>query len=499
MRISYRSDKKAKIRHNTREFVSSNVDKSRIDDNIIIVNQTVQEAYEHVFGEAQRKYNAKQKRKDRKIEDYYKHLFGDVPESKQDEVQTNKNKQNSFYESIVQVGDKDSTGFATNPENARIAIECLLEYVESFQERNTNLYMFNAVIHLDEATPHLHFDTIPFSDDYRKGMSRQLSIAKALEAMGYDKNCDNAIRDFTVNERKVFREICERHGLEIEAEEKSRGVTFTPQQMRDGVAELYDELTATEKNLQGKKTSLQKTEKALQEKQSALSEVTAELQTTTATVNSLQKQEQALKKEINEAVDFIRSYTPSPTKKGKDIFGREKEIPKTVEELKNEKLIMTAKELLAQSDRLLSEAKQEARRVVSSAETTAQKIISEAENSKIVLTAKAEAKQILQNAHSVLREAEITRDSAEDYYKARMALADEEAKERLKQLDEREAHVNALAKLSKPTAEYEERMEWLYGTAIRPVTDELAEELEEELEFNAMEFEEPEYYDGYGY
>lgn len=492
MRISFAGDKTAKIKHNNREFISANVDKSRIGNNITIVNQTVREAYAHVFGEAQQKYNSKQKRKDRKIDDYYIHLFGNVPESKQDEVQTNRNNQNSFYEYIVQIGDKDSAGIATNPENAQIVTECLLEYAKGFQERNPNLYVFNAVIHLDECTPHLHLDTIPFSDDYRKGMSRQLSIAKAFEAMGYDKNCDNASRDFTINERKILREICERHGLEIEKESKGRGITFTPQQMRDGISEMYDELTTTEK-------SLQETQQELQEKQSALSEVTAELQTTTATVNSLQEQEQALKKEINEAVDFVRSYTPSPTKIVKGKIVKEKEVPKTKDELENEKIIMTAKELLAQSDRLLSEANQEARHIVSSAKTTAQEIVTQAENSEIVLTAKAEAKQILQNAHSVLREAEITRDSAEDYYKARMALADEEAEERLKQLDEREAHINALAELSKPTAEYEERMEWLYGTAIRPVADELAEDLEEEFEFNEMEFEEPEYYDGYGY
>ena len=493
MRISFTGDKTAKIKHNNREFISANVDKSRIGNNITIINQTVREAYEHLFGEAQQKYNSKQKRKDRKIDDYYTHLFGNVPESKQDEVQTNRNNQNSFYEYIVQIGDKDSAGIVTNPENAQIVTECLLEYVKDFQERNPNLYMFNAVLHLDETTPHLHIDVIPFSDNYKKGMSRQLSIAKALEAMGYDKNCDNASRDFTINERKILREICKRHGLEIEKEERSREIKFTPQQMRNGILELYDELTATEKNLQ-------ETQQELQEKQSALSEVTTELQTTTATVNGLQEQEQALKKEINEAVDFVRSYTPSPTKTVKGIMGKEKEVPKTKDELENEKIIMTAKELLAQNDRLLSKANQEARRIVLSAETTAQGIISKAENSEIVLAAKAEAKQILQNAHSVLREAEITRDSAEDYYRERMALADEEAEERLKQLDEREAHIKTLAELSKPTAEYEERMEWLYGTAIRPVADDLAEELEEEeLEFDETEFEEPEYYDGYGY
>lgn len=496
MRISFCGDKKAKIKHNTREFISANVDKNRIKDNIVIINQTVQEAYKHVFGEAQREYNSKQKRKDRKIDNYYTHLFGNVPESKQDEVQTNKNNQNSFWEDIVQIGDKDSAGILTNPKNAQIVTECLQEYAEGFQERNPYLYVFNAIIHLDEQTPHLHLDTIPFSDDYKKGMGRQLSIAKALEAMGYSKNCDEAIRDFTANERKIILGICERHGLEIEPESKSRGITFTPQQMRDGISEQYTELKEVEKNLQEKKSLLQEAEKSLQEKQSALSEVTAQVQTVTTTVNALQEQEQ----ELHKAVDLIRNFTPSPTKKVKRLTGKEKEVKKTDDELKAEKMILTAQELLAQREKIILEANEEARLVVSSAETTAQEIISKAENSEIVLTAKRKANQIIQSANSILHEAEITKESADDYFKDRIALADEEAEERSRQLDEREAHINALVELSQPTAEYEERMQWLYGMSVRHKVEDLAEEmeneLEEDLEFDEEEIEVPDYYYG---
>ncbi|MDE6679153.1 MAG: plasmid recombination protein [Ruminococcus sp.] len=521
MRISFCGDDRAKIRHNTREFVSANVDKNRIQDNIVIVNQTVQEAYENLFGEPLREYNDKQKRKDRKIDNYYTHLFGDVPESRQDEIQTNKNNQHSFWENILQVGDKDSAGILTNPKNARIATECLKEYIEGFQERNPYLYVFSAIIHLDEQTPHAHLDYIPFAEGYKKGLSRQLSIAKALELMGYSKNCDEAIRDFTANERKIFREICEQHGLEIEREEKGRGISFTPQQMRDGISKLYSELTETEKklqetekSLQEKQTSLQETEKTLQEKtfsvqetdkvlqekQSSLSEVTAQEQTGTATVNALRKEKQKLQKTIDEDVEFIKSYTPSPTKKVKDFLGREKEVAKTVDELKDEKRIMTANELLARSDKIISEAKEEARLIVSSAEATAQKIISEAENSEPVLKAKAEAEQVIQSANSVLHEAEITRESADDYYKERVALADEEAEERSRQLDEREAHINTLSELSRPTAEYEERMQWLYDMPVRKKVKELLEEVdepEEELDFDEEEIEEPDHYYDY--
>ena len=198
----------------------------------------------------------------------------------------------------MQIGDKDRAGILINSENVRIATECLQEYIEGFQERNPDLYVFNAIIHLDEITPHLHLDTIPFADGYKKGMQKQLSIAKALEAMGYSKNCDEAIRDFTANERQILREICERHGLEFEREERGRGITFTSQQMREGISKQYAELKKKIEKI------LQETEKSLQEKQSTLSEFTT-------TVNALQEQEQKLYKEVEESIALVKNFTPS--------------------------------------------------------------------------------------------------------------------------------------------------------------------------------------------
>ena len=155
--------------------------------------------------------------------------------------------------------------------------------------------------------------------------------------------------------------------------------------------------------------------------------------------------------------------------------------------------------MLAQREKIFLQANEKTRLVVSSAETTAQEIISKAENSEPVLRAKAKAEQIIQSANAVLHEAEITRESADNYYKEQIAIADEESEERLRQLDEREAHINALSELSRPTAEYEERMSWLYDMPIRHMGEELTEEideLEEELDFDEDEIEEPDnYYD----
>lgn len=238
--ISY-SRGKGKIRHNNRDFISSNIDKARVKNNIIITQENLSEAYEKIFGKYVDEYNKKQKRTDRKINDYFVKLFGKHDD---DVILKNDNKQQSFYEYAVGVGSmldtglvdsilKDGTDIKANPEAAKIAAQCLSEYmlgneeigVQSFSERNPNLYVFNAIIHMDEKTPHLHYDVIPFADGFKKGMSRQQGISKALEAMGYGKGKD-AIKIFTQAERAVFQKICEAHGFQIEPQKKGRGVTI---------------------------------------------------------------------------------------------------------------------------------------------------------------------------------------------------------------------------------------------------------------------------------
>ena len=89
---------KGNIRHNNRDFISENIDKTRIKDNIVYVQQPLEEAYQEIFGQAVQEYNNKQKRADRKITDYMEHL------------KTSKNREKLFYDVVVQVGDKDDSG-----------------------------------------------------------------------------------------------------------------------------------------------------------------------------------------------------------------------------------------------------------------------------------------------------------------------------------------------------------------------------------------------------
>ena len=227
---------KGSLSHNNREFTAKNIDSSRTADNIIFVKQGLGEAYDQLFGAAVERYNARQRRNDRKINNYFQHLFNREPSKN---VITGANKQKSFYEDLVQIGTKDDTGVGS--ADAEIAAACLREYMDSFQQRNPNFYVFNAVMHLDEATPHLHIDYIPVGH-FDRGLDTRNAMAKALEEMGYGKGA-NAINRWCLAEWEVLHQICTAHGIEITEPKKSRGYSYTTQEY----GEHKDEIRRLEK------------------------------------------------------------------------------------------------------------------------------------------------------------------------------------------------------------------------------------------------------------
>lgn len=228
---------KGSLSHNNREFTAKNIDRSRTEDNIVFVQQDLGEAYDYLFSNAVERYNARQKRNDRKISNYFQHLFNREPSKS---VITGANKQKSFYEDLVQIGTKDDTGVGS--PDAEIAKECLQEYMEKFQTRNPNFHVFNAVMHLDEATPHLHIDYIPVGH-FSNGLNTRNAMAKALEEMGYGKGA-NAINRWRLAEWEVLHQICVAHGIEISEPKKSRGYSYTVQEYgehKDEIKHLEEE------------------------------------------------------------------------------------------------------------------------------------------------------------------------------------------------------------------------------------------------------------------
>ncbi|MCR4643819.1 MAG: plasmid recombination protein [Oscillospiraceae bacterium] len=191
----------ANVDHANRKFIAPNVDIKRTHQNVTYVCQDVEDAYDELFGAAVAAYNAKQKQKCRRIDDYYQH----ISEGKREEA---------FYEIIVQFGD--SITAPCGSEVGRIAEKMLDEYVRSFRERNPNLHMFNAVMHLDEASPHLHINFIPFYTMGRKtGLQKGVSMKQALIEQGFTPQSirQNQLVAWEQSERFFMEGILQRHGF----------------------------------------------------------------------------------------------------------------------------------------------------------------------------------------------------------------------------------------------------------------------------------------------
>ena len=202
---------KGHLTHNNRDFISKNVVPERTSWNRIYMQESLEKAYEKCFGQALMDYNATQKRKDRRKENYLK------------EIENSGNKEKTFYENIVQIGKKEDTPVVDEDgnltEEAKSVIEILEQYEKTFQERNPNLYLFNCVMHLDEATPHLHIDYIPVAHGYKTGMETRNSLTKALQQMGFAKAVskkENETVAWQQRERAYLTDLCREKGIDIE-------------------------------------------------------------------------------------------------------------------------------------------------------------------------------------------------------------------------------------------------------------------------------------------
>lgn len=191
----------ANLTHNNREFSAANIDPARSDQNIFFTAESIADAYDALFGEALEAYNARQDRPARRIDDYYSHI-------------ANGKREEPFYEVIVQFGDSKNSPCGS--PRGEIAKEMLIEYMKQFQKRNPNLHIFNAVLHMDEASPHLHIDFIPFYTQGRqRGLSTGVSMKAALKEMGFvcRSKYQSAIIGWEESERMAMEQILQRRGF----------------------------------------------------------------------------------------------------------------------------------------------------------------------------------------------------------------------------------------------------------------------------------------------
>ena len=260
---------KGSVNHNTRAFTAKNVDKTRSADNVEFCQEDIKQVYHKLFDEALERYNAKQKRKDRMIDNYYEK----IRRGKQEKL---------FHEVIFQIGNKDDMN-AKN-EDGLLAKRILTEFMDEFQARNPNLYVFSAHLHMDEETPHLHIDFVPYITGSKRGLDTRVSLKSALAAEGFAGGTRGAteLNQWIASEKQELTTVMERYGVEwlqkgthekhlsvLEFEKKERAkevaeLDSQKQEISSVVAQLGEEVSVKKQELQNVTIEKELAEKATQ-------------------------------------------------------------------------------------------------------------------------------------------------------------------------------------------------------------------------------------------
>ena len=255
---------KGSLTHNRRDFIAENVDSSRTPLNVEYCNEDIRAVYHELFDDALAHYNEKQTRKDRVIEDYYEK----IRMGKQEKL---------FEELIIQIGNKDDMNASS--ENGQLAQQMLDEYMQSFQQRNPTLRVFSAHLHMDEATPHLHIDFIPFTTGSKRGLETRVSLKKALEALGFagGTKSHTELNQWIESEKQALASIMARHDIEWEQkgthEEHLSVLDYKKQERSKEVAALETQIGALQEQTAT-------AENALSEKQEQLDDIAPILKNT---------------------------------------------------------------------------------------------------------------------------------------------------------------------------------------------------------------------------
>ena len=255
---------KGSLTHNRRDFIAENVDSSRTPLNVEYRNEDIRAVYHELFDDALARYNERQTRKDRVIDDYY------------EKIRTGK-QEKLFEELIIQIGNKDDMN-ATS-ENGQLARQMLDEYMQSFQQRNPTLRVFSAHLHMDEATPHLHIDFIPFTTGSKRGLETRVSLKKALEALGFTGGTKSRteLNQWIEAKKQALASIMARHDIEWEQkgthEEHLSVLDYKKQERSKEVAALENQIDTLQEQ-----TAVAAT--ALSEKQEQLDDIAPILKNT---------------------------------------------------------------------------------------------------------------------------------------------------------------------------------------------------------------------------
>jgi len=311
------------------------IKKEKEAENVYIIkSQNEEDAYQKIFGESIEKFNAGQKRKDRKTS----------VQKEMEKIQ--KDKRNLCYEMIVQVGNKDY-----RPDD-KTCKEILKKYVEEWLNRFPNMKIVNAVIHMDEdGAPHLHIIYIPvktkegqlklqeekykkehdgslegFKQTRWKGTDMQNSLSGALEEMGYDNSQtvtfenekgemvtrhdykNGALTQWQADFNGLLEEICtkEEYGFNLDVHHPLAGEDICHQETND-----FKHDQQIRKNLKEENASLKEENVSLKEENETLRSDIAEKEMEKAEAREEAEKAWAEVKEAKEEAEKLKEENAS--------------------------------------------------------------------------------------------------------------------------------------------------------------------------------------------
>ena len=174
-------------------------------------------------------YNNKQKRDDRKIDDYFKHV-----ESSDKDI---------AVEIIIQISDKYY--WDENPDKRKFMEDVYREQIKDLQEMFPNLIITNAMLHLDEASPHIHILGIPKATDYKRGLLAQCAKSKVFTPEILEKTQEE-MREKALNSMRKFADP----DFTFKKKEKGRNFDYSKEKIielktgNDRRNQLNNDLTA---------------------------------------------------------------------------------------------------------------------------------------------------------------------------------------------------------------------------------------------------------------
>ena len=294
--ITSKSKLAAVAKHNLRKYKSSDYSK----DNICIIYGTsnliddVKTVYHKEFDEALEEYNKKQTRQDRKIEDYFEH----VADKEQDMA----------VEIIIQIGDREFwKQFDDMKSYMKLSYQIILD---ELRKRLPQFVVANAVVHLDEDSPHMHIVGVPVADGYKKGLRKQVSKRKVFTKEVLSRVLQDELREV------ANKEVNDWFGEQIKEKSKGRNHDLTVAEYKvaqetEHLEQIQEQVNDADIKLFASQIAYKELErsqtKELNEKRSELQSVRQEIASVTDKANEAVE----LLDKINAFVSSFRLFAPT--------------------------------------------------------------------------------------------------------------------------------------------------------------------------------------------